>query len=427
MPVTVVVGAQWGDEGKGKIVDLLSQNSDIVARYQGGANAGHTIVRDGETSILHLIPSGIFNPDCVCILGTGMVIDPVQLMNEIEELDKLGVQVEGRLFISHRAHLIMPYHKVRDQLNEKTLGSKAIGVTGRGIGPAYTDKYKRIGIRIVDLIDRDVFAGKLECAIADSNLMIHDLHGEPKLDIAEIMSYYLDFDKKIDPFVKDISIFLNDAINQGKYIVCEGAQGTLLDIDWGTYPFVTSSNPSAGGAITGLGIGPTKIDHVLGVVKAYTTRVGMGPFPTEFDEELEEKMRNAGGEFGATTGRARRCGWFDAVIAKYSKRISGFDSWALTKLDVLSSFEEVNICTGYEFEGKRIDHFPSEVRVLENCKPVYESTPGWMTPISDVRNFEELPKNAQDYVKRIENLTEIPVKYISVGSDRKQTINIPGV
>jgi len=424
MSVTVVVGSQWGDEGKGKIVDFLSQEADIVARYQGGANAGHTIVHNGYRTILHLIPSGILHQDCICLLGSGMVIDPVQLMEEIDQLESAGISVEGRLFVSHRAHLIMPYHKLLDTLDERARGSDAIGVTGRGIGPAYTDKYMRTGIRIVDLLDRQMFRKKLEANIVAKNRIIHELHGEPKLDLDEMYDFHIEFDKKIDPLIKDISVYLNDAIAAGKSIVCEGAQGTLLDIDWGTYPYVTSSNPTAGGAITGLGIGPTSIDKVLGVVKAYTTRVGRGPFPTEFDNEMENAMREAGDEYGATTGRARRCGWFDAVIAVYSARINGVSSWALTKLDVLSNFDSLKICVAYKYNGKQLKHFPADMRLVERCQPIYEELPGWRRDISDVRSPEDLPEEAKGYINRIRELTGTPVELVSVGSSRLQTITV---
>lgn len=422
MPVTIIVGSQWGDEGKGKIVDLLSQSADIVARFQGGANAGHTVVHNDKKTVLHLIPSGILNPECVCILGSGTVIDPVQLLAEIDMLAKEGVSVEGRLWISHQAHLIMPYHKILDGLNERDLGSKAIGVTGRGIGPAYSDKYNRVGIRIVDLLDKELFMEKLDANISAKNKLISRLHGEQPLDREDIIRYYLEFDQKIDPYVKDVSRYLHEAIKAGKKILCEGAQGTLLDVDWGTYPFVTSSNPTAGGAIIGLGIGPKAVDNVIGVIKAYTTRVGSGPFPTEFEPEMDEIMRQAGNEFGATTGRARRCGWFDALIAKYSARVNGLDSWALTKLDVLSAFDTIKICTAYEFEGRVIDQFPAEARVLKNPTPIYEEHPGWREDISSCKSYDELPANAKSYIQRIEHLTDTPVKLVSVGKQRLQTI-----
>lgn len=427
MPVTVVVGAQWGDEGKGKIVDRLSQNADIVARYQGGANAGHTVVNSGTKTVLHLIPSGILNPECICILGSGMVIDPTQLLSEIEELNSANIDVDGRLFISHQAHLIMPYHKVLDECWEKARGNDTIGVTGRGIGPAYLDKYKRIGIRIVDLLDRKLFTDKLNAAIEVNNKLIHDLHGEPRLDRQQIFDYHLEFDERIDPYVKDVSRFLNEAIDTGSEIVCEGAQGTFLDIDWGTYPYVTSSNPTAGGAVTGLGIGPTTINNVLGVIKAYTTRVGKGPFPTEFDSQMEDRMRAAGDEFGATTGRARRVGWFDAVMARYAARVNGINSWALTKLDVLSAFDQINICTAYEHQGRRFDNFPAEQRVIQECKPIYEEHPGWRKSITHIRRFDDLPIETQHYLRRIEELTSTDVSIISVGKDRDETIILKGV
>lgn len=422
MSVTVVVGAQWGDEGKGKIVDLLSRNADIVARYQGGANAGHTVVQGGIQTILHLIPSGILHPNCICLLGSGMVIDPAQLLSEIDELIAAGIAVEERLFISHQAHLIMPYHKILDELNERERGEDTIGVTGRGIGPAYTDKYKRQGIRIVDLLDRQLLKERIDAVIEANNRLIHDLHGEPKLDRDAIFEYYMEFDKRIDPLVKDVSIYLNEAAAEGKRIVCEGAQGTLLDIDWGTYPYVTSSNPTAGGAITGLGIGPTVVDRVLGVIKAYTTRVGRGPFPTEFGADMEQRMRKAGEEYGATTGRARRCGWFDAVIARYAARVNGVKAWALTKLDVLSSFETLQICVAYKHNGRSFDQFPAEMSVVQDSEQVYEELPGWLTPISGVKKFADLPKQAQQYIRRIEELTNTPVEIISVGKDREETI-----
>jgi len=422
MSVTVVVGGQWGDEGKGKIVDLLSQDSDIVARYQGGANAGHTVVHDGLRTVLHLIPSGILHPNCICVLGAGMVIDPAQLIKEIDELGAAGISVEGRLFISHQAHLIMPYHKVLDELNERSLGNMAIGVTGRGIGPAYTDKYTRLGIRIVDLLDAELFDRKLIANIAAKNRLIHELHGEPELNHQMIYDYYIEFDRKVDPLVKDVSILLNEAIAEGKNILCEGAQGTLLDVDWGTYPYVTSSHPTAGGAVIGLGIGPTKVDRVIGVLKAYTTRVGKGPFPTEFDEELSASMREAGNEYGATTGRARRCGWFDAVIARYTARVNGISAWALTKLDVLSHLDKLNICVAYEYQGRRVEHFPAEARFIKECRPVYEEAPGWKKPIRDVRSMSDLPLEARNYIKRIEQLTDTPVEIVSVGQDRSETI-----
>ena len=341
MAVTIIVGAQWGDEGKGKIVDILSENVDIVARYQGGPNAGHTVVIDKEEIILHQIPSGILRPHAICVIGNGVVIDPVVLLEEIELLKGKGIDVTGRLLISHRAQLIMPYHKLLDASKENDKDVVKIGTTGRGIGPAYVDKYDRTGIRIVDLLDSTTLREKLLNNINAKNKVLHHIYKKEKIETEKIISDYIEFDKLIDEYVTDISVYLNNAINDGKNLLLEGAQGTLLDIDFGTYPFVTSSNPIAGGACVGLGIGPTKIDNVIGIVKAYTTRVGMGPFPTEFDEDFSEKVRKLGGEYGATTGRPRRCGWFDAVIARHAVQVNGLTSLVITKLDVLDTLEEI--------------------------------------------------------------------------------------
>lgn len=423
MPVTIIVGTQWGDEGKGKIVDLLSQNADVVARFQGGANAGHTVVVNKKQTILNLIPSGILHPNCTCLMGSGMVIDPVKLLNEIEYLEREGVTTRGRLFISQQAHLILPYHKIVDEIIEQTRGKDPIGTTKRGIGPAYTDKYRRTGIRMVDILDRELFIDKLRTAIVINNHFILENGGDAFLmDNEEISDYHSNLFERIGSMITDVSVLVNDAATNGKNILLEGAQGTLLDIDWGTYPYVTSSNPTAGGAITGLGIGPTLVDKVIGVIKAYTTRVGEGPFPTEFDEVLSERMRQAGSEFGATTGRARRCGWFDAVIARYAARINGISSWALTKLDVLSNCEEIKIAVEYQYKGKRYSNFPAETNILKNATPIYETLPGWCEDISKIRKLEELPTNARSYVERIEDLTNTKVGLISIGSDRDDTI-----
>lgn len=422
MPVKVIVGAQWGDEGKGKIVDLLSEKADIVARYQGGANAGHTVVVNGETFVLHLIPAGILWPHTTCVLGNGVVIDPVALMEEIAALEARGVQVMGRLLISHRAHLIMPYHKLLDQVQEREGGEDRIGTTGRGIGPAYVDKVNRMGIRIVDLLDRDLLQAKLRRNIEAKNKILKAIYQEEELDVERIIQEYLEFDKKIDPFVTDVSVFLNDAVKAGKNVLAEGAQGTLLDIDFGTYPYVTSSNPVSGGACTGLGLGPTKIDEVIGVAKAYTTRVGHGPFLTEFKGELGERLRELGGEYGATTGRPRRCGWFDAVMANYAVRVNGISSLAITKLDVLDTLEEIQICVGYRYSNRTYTNFPSEMRILENGEPVYEVFPGWRASTRGARRHEDLPPNARRYLHAISELTQAPISLISVGSEREETI-----
>ncbi len=421
MPVEVVVGAQWGDEGKGKIVDLLSEDADVAARYQGGANAGHTVISKGEKFVLHLIPSGILHPHAVCVIGNGVVIEPAALLSEIDALKQKGVEVAGRLLISHRAHLIMPYHKLLDNAKETQDEKAKIGTTGRGIGPAYVDKANRSGIRIVDLLDEDTLREKIHTNVQEKNTILEKIYGRAQIDEARVLREFLEFDDKIDPYVTDTSRYLNQAIAEDKRILCEGAQGTLLDMDFGTYPYVTSSNPTSGGACTGLGIGPTKIDRVLGVIKAYTTRVGMGPFPTEFSQDVIN-LRELGGEYGATTGRARRCGWFDAVVANYAAQINGIDAWALTKLDVLDTLQEIKLCTEYKYRGKKMKSFPAEIHVLENVTPVYRSFRGWQQPTNAAQSFEDLPPLAQDYLKAIEDVTATPIAIVSVGSDRRQTL-----
>jgi adenylosuccinate synthase len=421
MGLTLILGAQWGDEGKGKIVDLLSQDAEYVARYQGGANAGHTIVFDGKQYILHLIPSGILTPGVKCIIGNGVVIDPIALMDEIKMLEELGINVKGRLFISHKAHLIMPYHKLIDQIRESKL-EKAIGTTGRGIGPAYIDKAQRTGIRIVDLLDREIFAEKVRHNVNEKNDIIQKIYGSGILDIDEVINSYIEFDKQIDPYIKDTTLMINDAIEAGKKVYAEGAQGALLDVDHGTYPFVTSSNPTSGGACTGLGIPPQAITRIVGVVKAYTTRVGNGPFPTELSDEMGERLRKTGAEFGATTGRPRRCGWLDLVALKYTVMINGIQEIAFTKLDVLDEMEEINICTDYIINGKKLKSFPSDIRTLEKVEPVYKTIKGWNTSISGIKKWEDLPKETLDYFKEIENYTGAKVTIASVSPDRDDTI-----
>lgn len=422
MPVKVVVGAQWGDEGKGKIIDLLSESYEIVGRYQGGANAGHTVVIDGESFILHLVPSGILHKNSICVIGNGVVIDPAGLMEEIGFLESKGISVEGRLFISHRANLIMPYHKLLDTAKESKDGERKIGTTGRGIGPAYVDKINRMGIRIVDLLDRATLQDKLRTNIQEKNEILSKIYDKEALDVDAIINEYQEFDRKIDPYIKDVSLFLNEAIDAGKSVLMEGAQGTLLDVDFGTYPYVTSSNPTSGGACTGLGVGPTKIDSVMGVIKAYTTRVGMGPFPTEMHEDDDVDLRALGNEYGATTGRPRRCGWFDAVIANYAVRVNGIDSFAVTKLDVLDTLDEIKVCVAYDYKGKRLNSFPSEIRILDACQPIYETFPGWKEPTSHIRQYDELPEKARSYLDVIRDLTRTKLDIISVGSGREQTI-----
>ncbi|KPL06414.1 adenylosuccinate synthetase, partial [bacterium SM23_57] len=410
MPVTLVLGAQWGDEGKGKIVDVLVEESDIVARFQGGANAGHTVIVNGTEYILHLLPTGILHPNCTCIIGGGVVIDPVTLFDEIEKLSKMGIDVNGRLFISHQAHLIMPYHRLLEGKSEQAWGEKAIGTTGRGIGPAYVDKMARVGIRIVDLLDRETFRQKLLYNIQAKSIILEKVYGDQALDAEAIVEEYLEFDRRMDPYINDTSVFLQQALSRGDRILLEGAQGTLLDIDFGTYPYVTSSSTTAGGAMIGLGIGPRKIDKVIGVIKAYSTRVGNGPMPTEFPPEMMDEMREKGGEFGATTGRPRRVGWFDAVAARYSGMINGVDGWAVTKLDILSGLQYLNIAVSYrDGTGKLISHFPADAQLLGHCHPVYEQLDSWEANIQNTRTWDGLPLEARNYLEFIEDTTQVPV------------------
>jgi adenylosuccinate synthase len=423
MPVTLVLGAQWGDEGKGKIVDVLAAESDIVARFQGGANAGHTVIIDGAEFILHLLPTGILHPHVTCIIGGGVVIDPVMLLKEIKDLSRRGIDVDGRLYVSHQAHLIMPYHRMLEGKTEQAWGEKAIGTTGRGIGPAYMDKMARVGIRIVDLLDREVFRQKLLYNIQAKSMILEKVYGDQALDAEAIVAEYLDFDKRMDPYIKDTSVFLHQAITRGDRILLEGAQGTLLDVDFGTYPYVTSSSTCAGGAVTGLGIGPRKIDRIIGVIKAYSTRVGNGPMPTELSEEMGEEMREKGGEFGATTGRPRRVGWFDAVAARYAGMINGIDGWAVTKLDVLSGLQFLNVAVSYrDGSDKLITHFPADAELLSRCHPVYEQLNGWEADIRNAKTWEDLPREARVYLEFIEDSTGVPIWMISVGPDRSQMI-----
>ena len=420
MPVQIIVGAQWGDEGKGKIVDMLAGDADIVARYQGGANAGHTVCIGDRQFVLHLLPSGIFHPHICCVIGNGVVIDPSALLGEIAQLQAAGFNVGGRLFISHNAHLIMPYHKLLDVIREQT--TNKIGTTGRGIGPAYIDKATRNGIRIVDLLDRDVLARKIAANLEEKNQILTKVYGETKIDVDAIIAEYEAFDKKIDEYITDTALYLNKALADGKRIIAEGAQGALLDVDHGTYPYVTSSNPTSGGACTGLGIPPTAVSDIVGIVKAYCTRVGNGPFPTELLDATGERLRTIGQEFGATTGRPRRCGWFDAVALRYSAMINGITRIAITKLDVLDTFEEIKICVGYEVKGKRLKSFPTDLTTLERITPVFESFPGWKEPISSVRSYADLPSNARRYVEALGGLTGTSVWLVSVGARRDQTV-----
>ena len=422
MSVTVLVGSQWGDEGKGKIVDILSGRFDYVARYQGGANAGHTIIIDDKQFILHLIPSGILREGVKCVIGNGVVIDPIALLEEIDFLRKHDINIDGRLFISQNAHLIMPYHKLLDSISES--GKNKIGTTGRGIGPCYIDKYARKGIRIVDLLDREGLAEKITCNLEEKNNLLKKIYDHAELDVEKMIEEYRAFDKEIDPYITEVPTLLNNAIDEGKSVLLEGAQGAFLDVDHGTYPFVTSSNPTSGGACTGTGIPPTKIDSVIGIVKAYTTRVGLGPFPTELDGEEADLLRERGSEYGATTGRPRRVGWFDAFMLKYSVMINGIDSVAITKLDVLNCFDELKVCTGYELNGKKLKSFPTDLNRLEKIKPVYKTLPGWNQDLSEIRNFDELPEAAKNYLNFLSEECNFKIKLVSVGPKRSQTIEL---
>jgi adenylosuccinate synthase len=422
MSVTVVVGAQWGDEGKGKIVDILSSEADIVARYQGGANAGHTINLKGEEYILHLVPSGILHPNTRCVIGNGVVVELDALIKELDFLKGKGISVDDRLSISDRAHIIFPHHKILDQLGEQKSTKQRIGTTGRGIGPAYADKFNRRGIRMVDMLKENDFSVKLREIIVDASDFLKRNFQQSLENKDQIFSNIIEMRKRIIPFIKDTSLILHQGVKNGEKVLFEGAQGTLLDIDHGTYPFVTCSNPVSGGACTGTGIGPTQIDHVVGVIKAYTTRVGEGPFPTELTGKSGDSFRETGREYGATTGRPRRCGWFDLVIARYATRINGLTSLAITKLDVLDELPEINVCVNYRCHQENLGEFPADLKILESCEPVYKTFPGWQTNTKNMTDYHQLPSNAQKYIEYIENETGVPVSIISVGPMRRQTI-----
>lgn len=420
--VKVIADLHWGDTGKGKIIDWLveEEKPDIVARYQGGANAGHTVQIGGEKFILHLIPSGILHPDIICVLGNGMVVNPIAFFDEIEGLKKKGIEIEGRLFVSDRCHVTLDYHILEERCFEEARGKDRIDTTLRGVGPTYHDKAGRIGIRMCDFIDEGTLRPLLEANLEEKNWLFRHRYGKEGLDKGEVIDKHLDLASKMEPLVRDISVFLNDAIRSGKNIICEGAQGTLLDIDHGTYPYVTCSNPTAGGACTGLGIGPTKIDQVIGIAKAYTTRVGAGPFPTRLPPDIEERMRKRGQEYGTTTGRARKCGWFDAVAVRYAVRVNGVDSLAITKLDVLDEFETLYICTGYKYKGRIIKDFPAQVRILEEVEPIYEDLPGWRESSQGIRRIRDFPRQTRAYLDRISELAETKISLVSVGPERNQ-------
>lgn len=422
MPNVIVVGLQWGDEGKGKIVDVLSEKADVIARYQGGHNAGHTVVLGDETFILHVIPSGILYPDKTCIIGNGVVVDPEALIEEIDELKKRGVKVSSNLLLSKNAHLIMPYHIVMDREHERLRGSKNIGTTGRGIGPTYCDKIARSGIRVVDLLQPAVFKEKLNANLKNMNFLLENLYKVSLLESETIYTEYMKYADRLSEYVADTDIVINSKVDEGKNILFEGAQGTLLDIDHGTYPFVTSSNATAGGACTGLGIGPTKISSVIGLVKAYTTRVGSGPFPTEIHDALGEKLREKGGEYGATTGRPRRCGWLDTVILRHSARINGVTGIALTKLDILDELDVIKICTSYRHKDKIYTEFPKEMNIFTECEPVYEEVEGWKTSTVGITDFQKLPDAAKAYISKIEHILGVQIQLVSTGQRREELI-----
>ncbi|KQL51307.1 adenylosuccinate synthetase [Heyndrickxia shackletonii] len=420
MSSVVVVGSQWGDEGKGKITDFLSENAEVIARYQGGNNAGHTIRFDGETYKLHLIPSGIFYKEKISVIGNGMVVDPKALVEELKYLHDRGIATDN-LRISNRAHVILPYHLKLDEVDEERKGANKIGTTKKGIGPAYMDKAARVGIRIADLLDREVFEEKLARNLEEKNRLLERIYETEGFKLEDILDEYYEYGQQFKQYVCDTSVVLNDALDDAKRVLFEGAQGVMLDIDQGTYPFVTSSNPIAGGVTIGSGVGPTKITHVVGVAKAYTSRVGDGPFPTELKDEIGNQIREVGREYGTTTGRPRRVGWFDSVVVRHARRVSGLTDLSLNSIDVLTGLETVKICVAYKYNGEVLEEFPASLKVLEQCEPVYEELPGWTEDITGCKTLDELPANARHYLERVSQLTGIPLSIFSVGPDRSQT------
>ncbi|AAK81516.1 adenylosuccinate synthase [Clostridium acetobutylicum] len=428
MSAFIVLGAQWGDEGKGKMTDYLAQGADVVVRFQGGNNAGHTVEVEDKKYKLHLIPSGILYKNKVNVIGNGVVLDPKAMFEEVEYLKGMGVEVTPEnLIVSDRAHLIMPYHRALDGASEKHRGKNDIGTTGKGIGPCYTDKAERSGIRVCDLLHPEVFKEKLKSNLEIKNAIITKVYGMDAFDYNEICEEYLAFGEKLKPFVKDTSVIVYNEIKNGKKVLFEGAQGNLLDIDYGTYPYVTSSNTIGGGVCPGAAIGPTMITSAVGIAKAYTTRVGKGPFPTELLDEMGDRIREAGFEYGVTTGRARRCGWLDTVILKQAARVSGLTSFAMTKIDTLAGIDKVKVCIGYDFNGKTIDYIPASLEDLALCKPIYEEFDGWDESVADARSYDELPLNAKKYLKRIEELTETKISIVSVGPERNHTIEVSDI
>jgi adenylosuccinate synthase len=421
MSVIAIIGAQWGDEGKGKIVDLLAKGSKAVVRFSGGDNAGHTVINPCGEFRLHLVPSGIFHPGVVCVIGNGVVINPAVLLEEIDDLEKHGIDT-SHLFISDRAHLIMPYHTLLDELEEERRGKGALGTTRKGIGPVFTDKTARLGIRTCDLLNEEAFHSRLSSVLELKNAILTKIYNAPPLSLEEIYKQYCQYGKRLAPFLRDTGLILQEMVSQKQTIILEGAQGTMLDPDFGTYPYVTSSSPLASGSATGSGISLKQIDKIIGVFKAYTTRVGGGPMPTELKDETGEYIRERAHEYGATTGRPRRCGWFDAIAGRFSAQVNGFTNIALTRIDILDMLASVKICTSYKLDGEIVEHFPSDTAILDKCQPVYEELPGWQTPISAIRHAKQLPSQARRYIARLEELLSCPVSIISVGASRDQAI-----
>lgn len=425
MGCQILVGCQWGDEGKGKMVDLLSAPADCIARYQGGHNAGHTVWVNGECYAFHLLPSGILHPGKLCVIGNGVVVDPAAFLEEVEACRSKGIQVDGRLRVSANAHAILPYHRLLDRVSEKHRGKAKIGTTSRGIGPAYADKSGRLGVKLIDLTCAEILKEKLRRSLEEKNVLLERLYGERALPFEEVYDYCLQMGEKIDPYLDDTVALLNTLLDQGKEVLVEGAQGTLLDIDFGTYPYVTSSNPVAGGACVGLGISPMRVTAVIGVLKAYTTRIGEGPFPTECRDKMGKMLRERGEEYGATTGRARRCGWLDLVGLRYAVRVNGITRLAIMKLDVLSGLDRIQVCTAYEADGERLDSFPCNLRWLQRARPVYESLPGWQEEIVGVTEWSKLPGNARRYLDYISEQLGVPIGWVSTGHGREDNVVLP--
>lgn len=421
MPVITIIGAQWGDEGKGKVVDMLAEKAGMIVRFSGGDNAGHTVINSYGEFKLHLIPSGIFYPHTVCIIGNGVVINPAVFISELDQLNRRGVDTT-RLFISDRAHLIMPYHILLDGLEEELRGVKALGTTRKGVGPAFTDKTARLGIRAGDLLDKEVLRERLQFVLEYKNIILTKVHGVNPLSLDEVYNDYCRYAERLTPFIRETTVMVEEALNKGELVLLEGAQGSLLDPDFGSYPYTTSSSPLAGGGCLGAGVSPSRINHILGVFKAYCTRVGSGPMPTELKDEVGDLIRETAHEYGTTTGRPRRCGWFDAVAARFTSRINGFTGTAITRLDILDTFPGIKICVGYKLGKETIDYFPSSITALEQCQPIYEELPGWQSPTTHITEYDKLPSLAKQYLDRLEELTACPINLVCIGPRREQTI-----